>query len=149
MTIIETRDLFESGLIKVVGEMHGDDTEPNYPDFQDDSERRDYMARYQRGDFRYVGMVVRVEVDGFTAGEDSLWGIEHGTVGENVEADAWELTPAQYGNDDDGRAWTIGGSSLVSVVTEAIERTRSLARTLEQQRHALDAAEKKFDPNAR
>lgn len=104
MDVVETRALFSSGDLAVTVDMIADpDARPDNefdpgdgPEAQAAAEA--YMRRWQAGDWQYVGMRARVTWRGNPIGEDSLWAIEHGTVREGVNADAWEMTPAQYPN---------------------------------------------------
>jgi hypothetical protein len=103
--VIETRTLWQSSdddvtpLITIEAEMSGSDR--RWP---------------VRDGHRIVGMTVGVSVNGVTVGEDDLWGVQHGTGTDGAEADAWELTPAEYPSP----GAVIMGSPLSGVVVEAL-----------------------------
>lgn len=116
---IETRTLFERGLLTVVGTMEqDDDSSPTDQDFEDEAQERDYVTRFNNGEWIFVGMVVSVRWNGVEIGTDSLWGIEHGTVAQGVVANAWELTPAEHPKPNT----VMMGSPLSGVVSEALDR---------------------------
>lgn len=123
---IETRTLFQRGDMKVVAQMHPDpDTDPDDRDFATPEDREDYLARHANDDFAFVGMVVEVVFADVVIATNSLWGIEHGTVGTGpdgaeVVADAWAYESTTTEDGPAGRVVHMG-SPLASVVEEALD----------------------------
>lgn len=96
MDTIETRELFTSGKLTVRAIMSED--QHSRPD-EYDSTDAPMLVAWQRGDWRYVGMSVEIIWDGRVIAGDALWSIEHGDLGDDVTADAWECTlPSQDGD---------------------------------------------------
>ncbi|HZD14154.1 MAG TPA: hypothetical protein VE196_03300, partial [Pseudonocardiaceae bacterium] len=93
---LEERVLCQDGPITVIAVMMADHhTTADDRDYDTPEHERDYRARYEAREFDYVRMVIRVEVNGVCVHTATVYGVEHGTVAENREADAWELTPYQ------------------------------------------------------
>jgi hypothetical protein len=162
--VIERRELWKSGPLVISAEMIADDTD-NMPDFSEDADAgAEYRRHLERGDFGYVGMVVTVTYDNAEIAGDSLWGIEHGQVGtvgngyagpgnpgDLIIADAWEITPADYGPElYEGRSVIHMGSPLSGVIDEAVSNARKWAdeHGNDEMCAALTAAEAWADPNA-
>ncbi|WAL67120.1 hypothetical protein ORV05_04850 [Amycolatopsis cynarae] len=143
--VIEARTLFESERVSVIAAMHPDeDTRPTDYDCHD----ADEIARFESCEWDYVGMAVRVMVDGAQVAEESLWAIAHGAVSEDTKADAWELTPATYPEPNVVQM----GSPLSGVVCEALDAAYQWLIKVEagpEVRQAVRAAQRWADPNAR
>jgi hypothetical protein len=165
--VIETRDLWKSGELVISAEMIADDTRPEdlMPDFDNPADEAEFRRHLESGDLEYVGMVVTVTYAGAEIGSDSLWGIESGLVGhvgtggyvgpgnpgDPIIADAWEITPADYGPElYEGRSVVQMGSPLSGVIAGAIWNARKWAgeHGNDEMRAALVAAEAWADPNA-
>jgi len=96
----------------------------------------------------YVGIIVNVQLNGVTIGEDQLWGVEHGQLSD-VEADAFELTPPEYGRTDDGTPTVTMGSPLSGVVIEAIDQAGKWLQSINARpdRASFDKMARTFDPH--
>jgi hypothetical protein len=145
MTTIETKTLYEGGPVQIVGQMHTDsDARPDDQDFDSPEKRADYLKRFAADDFMFVGMAVAVIVDGKEVGYDSLWGIEHGYVADDVYANAWENTPAEYPQPNH----VVMGSPLNGVINEAVdEAIKWLKNRNAEVPPELYAAQQWADPN--
>jgi hypothetical protein len=156
--VIETRTLWESGELVITGEMLPEDVpaEDLMGDFDTPEDEAEFRKHLENGDLEYVGMVVTVTYAGAEIAQDSLWGIESGYLGRydgrEVHADAWEITPADYGPAVPGvhTGTVVMGSSLAGVIDEAIGNARKWADAngSDAMRAALDAAQAWADPNA-
>jgi hypothetical protein len=123
----ETHTLFEQGAVKIIARITEDDQEPD-GDFD-----AEYFRRWQECEFEMVGIIARVELNGVTIGEDSLWGVEHGAVAEGVTADAWEFVPAVT----EGHT-VVMGSPLASVVDEALSNANEWLTAITAQQTIRD-----------
>lgn len=96
----------------------------------------------------YVTLHVSVDLNGATIGEDWLSGVEHGEL-DGVTADAFDLTPPQYGQGKDGTATLTMGSPLSSVVIEAIRQAGDWLAAIgaRPDRPNFDAMVRHFDPH--
>lgn len=148
MEPIESRTLWTSldKVVTVEAVMYADYGYPNWPEFEDPEQEKDFRDRYARGDFTYVGLEATVTVNGIPIGKDSIWGTEHGTVGEGVEANAWDFTPAQYLEP----STVIMPSVLVGVITEALATTAHWLTSVNaaiEIRNVVKVAQLWADPN--
>ena len=134
--VIETRDItavvrrrrlpVPAG-VNITAQMVQDDH--NSPKGYDCYDEDDLRA-FDEGDWQYVGLVVRVEysVPHLPAGdialaEESLWAVEHGRMGGDTEADAWEYASTVV--DPSGTVHI--GSALATVTEEALATARNVA----------------------
>jgi hypothetical protein len=147
--VIESRDLYRDGALTIRGHMLPDvDSTPFEVDCYDQEDVRAWSLRR----WAYVGMAVDVVWNGVVIASKSLWGIEHGTMGNGVRANAWQLIPTRT-----DRAVTTMGTPLSCVVEEAISSTRtfhssilpdSVTTVVSPLRTALESAESWFDHGA-
>lgn len=152
----ETRKLYSEGKLTVIGKTIDDDSDPNFPDFDSREDAENFQKHFANGDFVYVGLVVTVDYDGAEIASDSIWGTEHGYLGEYagkpVNSDAWENTPAEYGiNEATGLRTVTMGSTLNGVITEALGNAAEWAEKngSAPMSSAIEDATKWADPNAR
>lgn len=146
----DTQALFEHGDLTVLVTMASDpDSSPADQDFENEADRTDFIARFNRGDFVYVGMIARVLWDHRNIGTYSVWNIEHGEVGAGTVADAWDMTPPEYTSPEN----VCMGSPLNGVVLEALSEAEKFLASVgasegpEGPRGALGAARQWADPN--
>jgi hypothetical protein len=99
--VLETRTLFSHDKLMVSAAMIADTAED---------------VRWEAGEWRYVGLVVSVLWNDVQIGAGSLWGVEHGPISKDVDADAWDLVPSIV----DGAVVHMG-SPLSTVVEEALQ----------------------------
>lgn len=141
----ERRLLFDQDHVQVVARMVEDeDTRPD--DY--DCYGRSAVSAWDEDRWQFVGMIVTVTVHDIELAEGSLWGIEHGDMSEDIEADAWELTPATYEATEGGKRLTVMGSPLWGVVEETVDDAGIALAKLTGATAGLSAARRWADPNA-
>jgi hypothetical protein len=150
---IEQKTLWQSPdddvtpMVVIEASMYRDeDYDPKDQEFDTPADREDYLARWRRDDFMGVGMEVEVSLYGVTIGEGSLWGIEHGQVSADTNADAWEISPAQFPEPN----VVFMASPLSSVIVEALDVAADYLTRIEAgqaARDAVKAAQRWADPN--
>lgn len=88
MSILDTRELFRHGQLTVTVRMvaDGDATAEEFECY----DAADIAARFF-GRWQFVGLSVTVTWDEVQIAEDSIWGVEHGTLGDGTEVDAMSM----------------------------------------------------------
>lgn len=88
---LETRDFFKHGLLTVAVRMVADEdaTPEEFECYSTDDIAARFFGRWQ-----FVGLSVTVTWDEVQIAEDSIWGVEHGTMGNGVVANAMSLVDA-------------------------------------------------------
>jgi hypothetical protein len=148
-TLWQSPDDDVTPMVVIEASMYVDeDYKPLDQDFETLEDRQDYFERFKRGDFIGVGVIVTVSLYGVTIGEGSLWSIEHGQVSADTNADAWELSPAQFPEPN----VVFMASPLSSVVVEALDVAADYLVRIDAgpaARDAVQAAQYWADPNWR
>lgn len=152
--IIEQRELYSEmvdGVHITVQAIMEHDYDADLADF--DCYTPEDVEAWRADRWQFVAFMVAVEVNHTPIGFGSLCGIEHGTMGEDpdregvpVEADAWDLTVAEYGTLPNGRPYVAMGSPLNGAVMEAIDSAREWLSKIAPT-SLLDGVTKWADPN--
>lgn len=106
------------------------------------------IAKWHNDEWRYVGVVVSVELRDRLIAGDQLWGIAHGDLGNGINTSVWDLTPAGH-MVLDGKRIETSGSPLAGVVVEALDQANAWLATVVEQTTSAGwvAALARFDPN--
>lgn len=124
------------------------DSTPDDADCYDDITKE----AWSNDGWRYVGVIVELEVLGVTFGEDSLWGIEHGTLpydrgddDENdtyeVEANAFEWVANETYTNEDNLTVHVMGSPLQGTAMAAADAAEEKLRLIGARGAVLDELE--------
>jgi hypothetical protein len=120
--VIKSKDLYRDGALTIRGHMLTDvDSTP----FEAECYDRKDLRTWELGRWTYVGMAVDVEWNGVVIATDSLWGIEHGIMGNGVRANAWQMVPTRT-----DRAVTTMGTPLSCVIEEAISSAQTFCTSI-------------------
>jgi hypothetical protein len=121
--VIETREVFRDGTLSLVAQVVEDpESDPTETDLD-----TEYAAAWDRGEWRYVGVVVAVVVDEVEVAYESLWGVESGDVcGTDADPLAdYPLNDVALEAIDRAATWFAG----VNVSPGPLERARELFRS--------------------
>lgn len=120
--VIESKDLYRDGALTIRGYMLPDvDSTP----FEADCYDQEDVRAWSLDQWAYVGMAVDVEWNGVVIASESLWGIEHGTLGNGVRTNAWQMVPTRT-----DRAVTTMGTPLSCTIEEAIDQALTFFRSV-------------------
>ena len=94
-----------------------------------------------------ITLHVTVDLHGRTIGDAWISGVEHGQMGGGVTADALELTPSEYGQEEDGTPYVSMGSPLSGAVVEAIDEAGKWLASVGAQVNMWPLVQR-FDPHS-